>query len=187
MFSSYSSFENDFIMSETRVPFATSFGLNGNKNNSRFTQLINFKRNINGDDDGDDATISSSYIEYNAIANTQQQHQQQTIKINYKNNHINTSNKIDKYNKPGDDGKTVQTHKIDQIKIQSNFNNKLNNNNNNDISYTSHINKNRGRTNRNSQCFIRQSVCLYAVSGFLIALCYLAIPAAASIDSMHPM
>lgn len=50
---------------------------------------------------------------------------------------------------------------------------------------------NKGHNNRSiitsSQCFIRQSVCLYAASGFLIALCFLAIPAAASIDSLHPM
>lgn len=50
------------------------------------------------------------------------------------------------------------------------------NNNNNTVNNTTH-----------SQCFVRQSLSLYAASGFLLALCYLVIPAAATIDIPHPM
>lgn len=53
---------------------------------------------------------------------------------------------------------------------------KLNSNYNNTVTNTTH-----------SQCFLRQSLSLYAASGFLLALCYLVIPAAATIDIPHPM
>lgn len=72
----------------------------------------------------------------------------------------------------------------------NNNNNNLNNNNNNNNNIRNYNRSHNNENNSiitNSQYFIRQSVCLYAASGFLIALCYLAVPAAASIDSLHPM
>lgn len=77
-----------------------------------------------------------------------------------------------------------------KINTTTNTNTNTNKNTNNNININNRSHNNENNNNSiitNSQYFIRQSVCLYAASGFLIALCYLAVPAAASIDSLHPM
>lgn len=61
------------------------------------------------------------------------------------------------------------------------------NDRNNSTKHKYNNNNNNVNNNPHSQYFIRQSLSLYAASGFLLALCYLVIPAAALIDTPHPM
>lgn len=185
-------------MKETRVTFTTSFGFAGNKTITQFTQLINFKRIINGDVCG--RTISSlPYVKDSTNSPTNLNLNKTCEKCYAKNEH-----QIDEHSINGERHKS-DTHNIsnknDRIRNSNNYYNKTNDTaevtsteieiDSNEFRYDSHLRKNRGHTNRkivkNSQCFIQQSIRFYAASGFLIALCYLAIPAAASIDSFHPM
>lgn len=72
---------------------------------------------------------------------------------------------------------------FDRIEESANTNDR---NNSTKHKYNNNRNNNNS-VNTHSQYFIRQSLSLYAASGFLLALCYLVIPAAASIDTPHPM
>lgn len=167
------------IMSKLLAIFAAPFWFAGTNTYSRFTHMVNFERkNSNNHHHHSIFTLSPTHTELETIAPT---------KIHTPNNNNNEN----------------------QNKIEYECRSRSNNNNNNNSSrgsrskyrissacgssdksdmvktiYKSHDNRS---IITSSQYFIRQSVCLYAASGFLIALCFMAVPAAASIESLHPM
>lgn len=156
------------IMSKFSAIFAAPFWFAGTNTISRFIHMINFKRKINNHHRI--FTLPPSHTELETIAPT---------KLHTNNNNNKNQNKIS--NKSERESKSRS----------SNLNSIVHNNNHSSSSKKCDDIYNRGHNNRSiimsSQCFIRQSVCLYAASGFLIALCFLATPATASIDSLHPM
>lgn len=164
------------IMSKLSAIFAAPLWFAGGGTNtiSRFFHMINFKRKFtNHHHHHSIFTLSPSHTELETIAPTK-------LKIN-NNNHKNQ-------NKTANYSEAMSTRNSNNNNI-GHSNSKCKSNKNSDDIKSIY---NKGHNNRrtiitSSQCFIRQSVCLYAASGFLIALCFLATPAAASIDSLHPM
>lgn len=149
-------------MSKFSAIFAAPFWFAGTNTISRFIHMINFKRKTANHHRI--FTLPPSHTELETIAPTKIQ----PTNNNNNKNQNKVANKSEHESK-SDNTNTNSSKKCDEIKnIYS-----------------------KGHNNRSiissSQCFIRQSVCLYAASGFLIALCFLAVPATASIDSLHPM
>ncbi|XP_055325149.1 uncharacterized protein LOC129579276 isoform X2 [Sitodiplosis mosellana] len=154
------------ILSNLRATFAASLWFAGTNAISRFIHMINFKRKTNNNNNHHlhhIFTLPPSHTELETIAPTK-------TKTNTTNNQMKTQHGQSSGGSSSSSNLNKSVHnKCDEIKSIYN----------------------KGHNNRSiitsSQCFIRQSVCLYAASGFLIALCFLAIPAAASIDSLHPI
>lgn len=170
-------------MSKLRALFAAQFWFAGSNSISRFIHMINFKRkNLPNNTNNNNHNINNNNQQkhhHHIFTLSPSQHTEQIENI------APTKIKLNTYN-----NKNKNQIKTKHERQQRIINNNMNDSVHNRCDQIKSI-YNRGHNNRSiitsSQCFIRQSVCLYAASGFLIALCFLAIPAAASIDSLHPM
>lgn len=163
------------IMSKLLAIFAAPFWFAGTNTYSRFTHMINFKRKNSTTHHHRIFTLSPSHTELETIAPTKLH---TTNNINNKN-----QNKIEyEYrSRSGGGSRSSSKYRIGSSDSGSDGGNKSN------MIKTIYKSHNNRSIITSSQYFIRQSVCLYAASGFLIALCFMVIPAAASIDSLHPM
>lgn len=174
------------IMFELLAIFAAPFWLAGTNTISCFTHMINFKRKFN--DHHRIFTLPSPPSSSSSLSSSSTSHTEletiapPTKKIH--NNNKNQKNKIEYECR----NISYSSGSINSRKYQNSDNV---NNSNQTCDLIKSIYKGHHHNSRSiitsSQYFIRQSVCLYAASGFFIALCFLAIPAAASIDSLHPM
>ncbi|XP_031631032.1 glutamate-gated chloride channel isoform X5 [Contarinia nasturtii] len=165
-------------MSKLRALFAAPLWFAGSNSISRFIHMINFKRKNNANNNNNNDQQQQHHHHIFTLPPSQHTEQLETIApTKIKTNYNNNKNQI----------------KTQHGRRRRSINNSANNMNDSVHNKCDRIKSiyNKGHNNRSiltsSQCFIRQSVCLYAASGFLIALCFLAIPAAASIDSLHPI